>query len=105
MTMFPILLVEDDENDAFFFMRAARKAELSNPVHLVSDGREALAYIAGDGKFSDRASYPLPGLIVLDLNLPKKNGLEVLRWIRQHSSMPAMPVILLTSSTSELDLA
>jgi DNA-binding response OmpR family regulator len=97
MSLRPILLVEDDENDIFFFERAAKRAPLTNPVQVARDGREAILHLS-----SENNAYPC--LVVLDLNLPHKNGLEVLQWIRSAASNPAVPVIVLTSSTAELDM-
>ena len=74
-----VLYVEDDDNDALFMRKAFEKAGISNPLHIVHDGQEAIDFLAGNGKFVDRQQYPLPCLVLLDLNLPKKPGLEVLR--------------------------
>jgi len=104
MNIFSVLLVEDDENDVFFFKRAAEKANLHCPLHIVRDGDEAVAYLQGDGVFANREQFPLPCLIVLDLNLPQKHGLDVLQWIRASAPDPAVPVVILTSSTSDDDL-
>lgn len=103
MTKTPILLVEDDQNDVFFFQRALRKAEIANPLSVVRDGREAMAYLAGQGAFADRARYPVPCLVILDLNLPHQHGLDVLRWIRKEPKLATLLVIVLTSSISEQD--
>ena len=103
MNKSPVLLVEDDENDIFFFQRAAEKANWEQPLRIVRDGDEAIAYLHGDGTFADREQSPLPCLIVLDLNLPQKHGLEVLQWIRASAPDPAVPVVVLTSSTSDLN--
>lgn len=100
----PILLVEDDDNDVFFFKRALQLAAVENPLHVVKDGQEATDYLEGAGPFADRQQHPPPGVIVLDLNLPRKHGLEVLKWIRHRHQWAAVPVIVLTSSSSELDV-
>lgn len=104
MNGFPILLVEDDENDAFFFERAARKAGVENPLRIARDGREAVDYLAGKNFFADRVKHPLPGLVVLDINLPHYTGLEILRWIREQAGLRTLPVIILSSSSSEKDV-
>jgi CheY-like chemotaxis protein len=100
----PILLVEDDANDVFFFERALHKAEVPSPMTVVSDGQEAIDLLAGKEGFADREKFPLPCLIVLDLNLPRKNGLQVLDWIRQNPEFEPVIVIVFTSSTSEQDM-
>jgi CheY-like chemotaxis protein len=98
-----ILLVEDDENDVFFLTYAFEAAGVINPVVVAKDGQEAINYLAGEGRYSDRSRYPLPGLVLLDLKLPVKTGLDVLRWIRQ-SGMRHLLVIVLTSSKDPHDV-
>ena len=83
---FPILLVEDDENDVFFFKRAVERSGITHPLLVVRDGQDAVHYLGGTGDYSDRTTYPAPRLVVLDLNLPVKHGLQVLKWMR---SQPA----------------
>lgn len=104
MNELPILLVEDDVNDVFFFRRAMKEADFTHPLRVARDGAEALDYLTGKGAFADRAQFPLPCLIVLDLNLPRQHGLEVLRWIRERDPDNTVPVVVLTSSTSERDM-
>jgi CheY-like chemotaxis protein len=104
MNEFPILLVEDDENDVFFFERAMKQAQFDHPMRVVRDGIEAIAYLSGESTQSNRTESPLPCLIILDLNLPRKHGLEVLQWIRARAPDPAVPVVVLTSSASDLDM-
>jgi CheY-like chemotaxis protein len=98
-----ILLVEDDDNDVFFMRRALGKAGLELPLHVVSDGEQALQYLNGDGEYADRAAHPLPGIIFLDLKLPFVSGLEVLEQISKNSELSAIEVIVLTSSSEERD--
>jgi CheY-like chemotaxis protein len=98
-----ILLVEDDENDAFFFRRAFAKAGFELPLHQVSDGEEALQYLNGNGKYGDRETYPLPEIIFLDLKLPYVNGLEILEHIQKMPALDKIEVIVLTSSPEERD--
>src|SRR6476660_732111 len=104
MLELPILLVEDDPNDVFFFERAAKKAGIGVPVHTVRDGQEAVNYLTGEGVYADREVHPFPVLMVLDLNLPQRHGLEVLRWLRNCKTCRTLLVIVLTSSRSELDI-
>jgi CheY-like chemotaxis protein len=101
----PILLVEDDINDVFFFERALRKAGVTNRLEIAKDGQEAIDLLAGRGSFADPVQFPPPCLIVLDLNLPIKTGLQVLKWIRENDALDSVPVVALTSSTSDQDMA
>ena len=98
-----ILLVEDDENDVFFLHRALKKAEIDFPVHVTVNGQDALDYLGGAGKFGDRAQYPLPSIVFLDLKLPFVGGLDVLAWIRSQTSLKELPVVVLTSSAEDRD--
>ncbi|GAO35645.1 chemotaxis protein CheY [Sulfuricella sp. T08] len=99
-----ILLVEDDANDVMLFQRAYRKCRLANPLQVVDDGEAALDYLAGRGKYADRASYPLPALVLLDFKLPRKSGLEVLAWMRERTELKRLPVVALTSSRERSDV-
>ena len=73
-----ILLVEDNPDDVFFMQRAWKAGGLQNPLHVAEDGDQAIKYLAGEGTFADRNAHPLPCVVLLDLKLPGKNGLEVL---------------------------
>lgn len=99
-----ILLVEDDANDVMLFRRAYSKCNLANPLQVVMDGEEAQDYLAGCGKYADRLTYPLPGLVLLDFKLPRKSGLEVLAWLRAQAGLKRLPVIALTSSREKTDI-
>ena len=99
-----ILQVEDDPNDVFFLKRALKSAGVDNPVQVANDGREAIDYLKGAGRFADREQFPLPSLVFLDLKLPHVMGLEVLKWIRQESGL-LLVVVLLTASAEEADIA
>jgi CheY-like chemotaxis protein len=98
-----ILLVEDNDDDVFFMERAMTKAQLNHPLHVARDGQEAIDYLAGEGKFSDRGLYPLPSVVFLDLKLPYIHGFDVLTWIRQQEEFRQLPVVILTSSPEERD--
>lgn len=100
-----ILLVEDNEDDVFIFQRALRQAEISHPVQVVRDGQEALDYLQGQDGFADRAKFPLPFLVLLDLKLPFLNGLDVLEAIQQRPEFARLCVVVLTSSAEARDLA
>ena len=99
-----ILLVEDEENDVFFMQQAMKTAGVLNPIRVASDGRQAIDYFKGTGKFVNREEFPLPYLVLLDLKLPHMMGLDVLKWIRQESEVAAI-VVVLTSSKEEADIA
>ncbi len=73
---YTILIVEDDSNDALLLQRAFRKASMLNPLQMVGDGEEAIAYLSGQGAYADRERHPLPVLILLDLKLPRRSGHE-----------------------------
>src|SRR5690348_5236246 len=100
----PILVVEDDENHAFFIRRAFHQAGLLNPVHFVQDGDQALAYLAGEGPYANRDEFPLPSLVLLDLKLPNTNGFEVLEWVRAHPTLSGLRIIVLTTSGATSDI-
>jgi len=101
---FPILLVEDSPDDALLIQRAFRKANLANPVQLVRDGEEAVTYLSGAAPYEDRVRFPLPVLMLLDLKLPRRSGLEVLAWVRQESVVKRLPIVVLTSSRESVDV-
>lgn len=105
LTDFIMLLVEDDPNDILLIQRAFAKACLVNPLKVVRDGEQAINYLSGTGDFADRGRYPLPSLILLDLKLPRKSGLEVLEWLRQQPMLKQTPVIVLTSSKESSDVS
>src|ERR1041385_3720216 len=99
-----ILLVEDREDDILLVRKAFCRAQLNNAIQVVRDGEDAIAYLAGQGKFSNRAEYPLPWLTLLDLKMPRVDGFEVLRWIRNQPALKALIVIVLTSSDAIRDV-
>ncbi len=99
-----ILLVEDDPNDVDLTRRAFRKSSIPAELVVVRDGVQALDYLFGTGEFSERGLFTLPSIILLDLNLPKVNGLEVLKRIRSSERTRLIPVIVMTSSNEEHDL-
>lgn len=81
-----ILLAEDNEDDVVLFRMAMEKANVSAKLQHVADGADALAYLKGEDAFGDREAHPLPDLVLLDLNMPRRNGFEVLEWIRQDAT-------------------
>ena len=99
-----ILLVEDSDEDAELTMRALKKCRLANSVHRVPDGEEALEFLFGTGRYADRG-VTQPRVVLLDLKLPKVDGRDVLRAIRGDLRTASTPVVVLTSSAEERDLA
>ena len=97
-----LLLIEDSDVDARLTMEALRDALVLNNVHVVKDGVEALEYLRREGRHSDA---PTPDFIILDLNLPKKTGLEVLQEVKEDTRLRSIPVIVLSSSKAEEDIA
>jgi CheY-like chemotaxis protein len=95
----PVLLAEDNPNDVFLVCRAFQENQTLNPVQCVRNGEEAIQYLAGEGPYADRAAYPFPALFLLDLKMPVKDGLEVLRWLHEHPDIPRkLPVVILSST-------
>jgi two-component system, response regulator len=99
-----VLLVEDNVHDAEMTIRALRKVNLSNNLVHVKDGEEALDFIFAQGKFSDRQQTDLPKVILLDIKMPKVDGIEVLRQLKSRESSKAIPVVIMTSSKEEQDI-
>jgi two-component system, response regulator len=97
-----ILLVEDDDNDRLLVLRALKKAGVNNPIKVACDGAEALALFAGE--FGPASGNPLPTVVLLDLKLPKVDGLEVLRHLRADPRTKFVPVVMLTSSDEQEDV-
>ncbi|WP_043341972.1 response regulator [Belnapia moabensis] len=104
MREFPVLLVEDNEDDILFVQRAFRRAKLSNALPVVEDGDAAVAYLSGQGEYADRDRHPMPTLILLDIKLPRRSGLEVLEWLRAQAGLRRIPVVMLTSSRESADV-
>lgn len=98
-----ILVVDDDPNDVRFLKIAFERAGIRQSVHVVHDGEEAVAYLEGTGRFADRSKHPLPCLVLLDVKMPRKNGLEVLRWLRGTEEHKDLPVCMITSSDEPED--
>ena len=95
----PVLLAEDNADDVLLVQRAFRENQAPNPVHAVGNGEEAIQYLSGEGPYADRATHPFPALFLLDLKMPVKDGLEVLRWLHAHPEIPRkLPVVVLSST-------
>ncbi|MEO5960420.1 MAG: response regulator [Opitutaceae bacterium] len=107
MTSLPtnlVLYAEDDENDVFFMERAFSKLKLRGALRVVQNGRAAVDYLSGTRAYVDRAKYPLPNLLLLDVKMPEMSGLEVLKWARERPAFQPLPILLFTSSTQRSDI-
>jgi len=104
MKEFLTVLIEDDADDVFFFQRAMQKVDWPGAIQILRDGAEAIAYLTGRDSATDRRQHPTPSLVILDLNLPIKTGLDVLQVFRGCEPDNTTPVVVLTSSTSQLDV-
>lgn len=100
----PILVADDDVDDCEMIRDAFNESRLINDLHFVKDGEELMDYLNQSGRFKDRSEYPLPGLILLDLNMPKKDGREALKEIKSDGKLRQIPVIVLTTSKAEEDV-
>ena len=105
MNSVPILYVEDEETDVMLLQHVLGKVGIQNPLQTVKDGKLAKDYLAGNAPFADRRRHPLPGLVLLDLNLPYWSGFEVLEWIRRQPQLRRLPVVVFTSSNRPDDIA
>ena len=101
---FTILHVEDDPNDVLLVERAMKKSNAPAVLKAVSDGDKAVSYLKGEEAFGNREQHPLPDLVLLDLKMPRKSGLEVLTWIREQNHFKRLPVVIFTSSKHEQDI-
>lgn len=99
-----VLVAEDNPDDALLLRRALDKAGIIARVKIVSDGEEMLLYLQGRGAYANRAASPLPSLIILDLKMPRKSGLEVLEWINENPDVAVVPTIVLSASNLEKDV-
>jgi CheY-like chemotaxis protein len=100
-----ILIAEDDNDYAFFLERAFRVIGLKNPIRILPDGAEVVAYLAGEGEYADRHQFPLPSVVFTDLKMPRSSGFEVLEWMQKNPDCGVIPRIVLSSSDNEQDIA
>lgn len=101
---FCILCVDDNEDDLFLIRYAAQRAQLADCLHTVNSGSQAIDYLQGHGQFSDRQKFPLPKVVLLDLRMPRMNGLEVLHWLRSQSGLVGIVVIIFSASAHPDDI-
>lgn len=99
-----ILLVDDNPHDVILIRLAFRKVGIIDAIHLVKNGDEAMRYIAGEEKYSDRRLYPPPTLVLLDLKMPGANGFEVLKWIRSQETFADLVVVVMSGSRDDADI-
>lgn len=100
----PVLLVEDDEDDVCLTQRAFKKGKILNKLYVVRDGEEAMEFLRHTGRYANPDDAPRPGIILLDLNMPRIDGREVLRRIKRDEDLRRIPVIVLTTSNEEKDI-
>src|ERR1043165_5876490 len=94
----PIMLADDSEDDEILFRRSVRLSGLANPVIVMRDGDQVIAYLSGEAPYGDRERHPLPKVLMLDLKMPRRNGFEVLQWIKEQPHLKELLVIVLTNS-------
>ena len=99
-----ILLLEDNRDDVILMLRAFKKNDITHRIQVLNDGDEGIEYMKGAGRFADRTLYPFPTVIILDLKMPRKNGLEFLEWLRANPKLRVIPTILLSASQQERDV-
>lgn len=99
-----VLIVDDSDDDKLLLTRSLRKAGVKCRVDTLPDGEAAIEFLSGAGAYSDRLRHPLPILMLLDLKMPRKNGFEVLEWLREQPGLNRIPVIVLTGSREDSDL-
>ena len=99
-----VLVVEDNEAEALFILRSLDSAGVKNPIRVVNDGEEFVVYMEGRGKYDDRRMYPLPGLVLLNLKLPKRDCFELLSWVRGHAKFSGVQMIVLTGTQDLRDI-
>jgi two-component system, response regulator len=99
-----ILMAEDDPDDRLLTEEALKEAHLANELYFVYDGEELMNYLRHQGNFADPEKYPRPGIILLDLNMPRKDGREALKEIKEDPALRSIPVVVLTTSKAEEDI-
>ena len=100
---FVVLMAEDNEHDVLATRRAWKKHNIANPLHVVRDGKECLDYLYQRGKYSEPGTAPRPGILLLDIRMPRMDGLAVLKHIREDEKLRRLPVVILTTSQEEED--
>jgi CheY-like chemotaxis protein len=103
----PILIAEDSDSDIFFLLRAFAASRVTNPIFLVRNGAETMAYLEGKGKFANREAFPLPGIFLLDLRMPAPDGFEILRWRKTRPDLAKILIVAISNfdSTRSINMA
>jgi CheY-like chemotaxis protein len=99
-----LLLVEDNEDDILIMKMACKRTGIPHTLQVVTDGVMAIDYLSGNGPYADRTVHPLPDVVFLDIKMPKRDGHEVLKWIRSQPGLKNLPVVMLTVSTQSEDV-
>jgi CheY-like chemotaxis protein len=99
-----ILIADDDAEDTMLIRDALKESRLKNGIQSVEDGEELMQYLRNEGKYSDKKKYPTPGIILLDLNMPKMDGREALKEIKADKNLRSIPIVILTTSKAEEDI-
>lgn len=102
--MLPILIAEDDENDALMLQRALRKAGFTNPFHICVNGTDAIKYLKGESPYQDRDEHCFPRLVITDLKMPQMDGFELLAWLQSHPECSLIPKLVLSASQQQEDV-
>lgn len=100
----PVLMVEDDESHALLVKRVFERAGLANPVRVIRNGDDAVSYLSGEGDYADREANPVPALLLLDVHVPGRSGLEVLSWLRGRTELNGLPVLMFSGSAESEDI-
>jgi CheY-like chemotaxis protein len=104
MVMKTVLLVEDNQDDVFVMKMACQRTGIPHQLKVVTDGSMAIDYLSGIGEYADRTTSPMPDVVFLDIKMPRRDGLEVLKWIRSQPGLKNLPVVMLTVSTQAEDV-
>lgn len=99
-----VLIVEDDENDVYFLKKGLVLEGMGDQIQIVSNAFEAVQYLQGDGQFFDREQFPFPSLIFADLKTPRRDGFDLLEWLRNHPECSVIPVIVFSGSKKDADI-
>ncbi len=100
----PILIAEDDEDEALLLGHALKAIGISNPVLMVDNGEHVIAYLKGEGQFTDRGTFPIPAVLITDLKMPAVDGFELLEWLRHHPQFAIIPTLIFSNSSDPRDI-